>query len=196
MKRFIKSFLTRIYCILFGVKYVNGLYIGYGSKLVGGNKLRIAENAQVMPYSMMVSLRNGIIEIGEGTTVSMFSRIASIGYVKLGKYVAMGPNCFIADFNHEFADVNIPVKLQELRITQTLDGSPNVEIGDGSWIGTHVVIVGNVKIGKHCVIGANTVVTKDIPNYCVAVGSPAKVIKRYNFEIGEWESVKKQEEKK
>ena len=58
------------------------------------------------------------------------------------------------------------------------------------------MIVGNVKIGKHCVIGANTVVTKDIPNYCVAVGSPAKVIKRYNFEIGEWESVKKQEEKK
>lgn len=50
-----------------------------------------------------------------------------------------------------------------------------VSIGDGSYIGINVVIVGNVKIGKHCVIGANSV--KDIPDYCVAVGSPARVIK-------------------
>lgn len=55
-----------------------------------------------------------------------------------------------------------------------------VSIGDGSYIGINAVIVGNVKIGKHCVIGANSVVTKDVPDYCVAVGSPAKVVKRYN----------------
>lgn len=52
-----------------------------------------------------------------------------------------------------------------------------VTIGDGSYIGINSVIVGNVKIGKHCVIGANSVVTKDVPSYCVAVGSPARVIK-------------------
>lgn len=50
--------------------------------------------------------------------------------------------------------------------------------GNGVYIGINAVIVGNVKIGKHCVIGANSVVTKDVPDYCVAVGSPAKVIKR------------------
>lgn len=48
----------------------------------------------------------------------------------------------------------------------------------GMALGINAVIVGNVKIGKHCVIGANSVVTKDVPDYCVAVGSPAKVIKR------------------
>lgn len=53
-----------------------------------------------------------------------------------------------------------------------------VSIGDGSYIGINAVIVGNVKIGKHCVIGANSVVTKDVPDYCVAVGSPARVIKK------------------
>lgn len=52
-----------------------------------------------------------------------------------------------------------------------------VSIGDGSYIGINSVIVGNVKIGKHCVIGANSVVTKDVPDYCVAVGCPARVIK-------------------
>lgn len=51
-------------------------------------------------------------------------------------------------------------------------------IGDGSYIGINAIIVGNVKIGKYCVIGANSVVTKDIPDYSVAVGSPAKIIKR------------------
>ena len=62
-----------------------------------------------------------------------------------------------------------------------------VLIDDGTWLGTNVVVVGNVHIGKQCVIGANSVVTKDIPDYCVAAGSPAKVLKRYNFESKEWE---------
>ena len=49
------------------------------------------------------------------------------------------------------------------------------------------MIVGNVNIGKHCVVGANSVVTNDIPDYCVAVGSPAKIIKRFNFDTKLWE---------
>ena len=61
-----------------------------------------------------------------------------------------------------------------------------VIIGEGSWLGTNVVVVGKVSIGKHCVIGANSVVTKDIPDYSVAAGIPAKVIKKYDFEKKEW----------
>ena len=119
----------------------------------------------------------------------MFSRIGAIGYVKIGDYVAMGPNCFIADYNHEYENVDVPIKRQGVRFSAMIDGSPNVVIGDGSWLGTHVVVAGNIKIGKHCVIGANSVVSKDIPDYCVAVGSPAKVVKRYNFATREWEKV-------
>ena len=59
----------------------------------------------------------------------------------------------------------------------SLQRGQKVSIGEGSYIGINTVIVGNVKIGKHCVIGANSVVTKDVPDYCVAVGSPARVIK-------------------
>ena len=65
-----------------------------------------------------------------------------------------------------------------------------VSIGGGSYIGINAVIVGNVKIGNHCVIGANSVVTKDVPDYCVAVGSPAKILKRYNFETQLWEPIR------
>ncbi|MCK4619283.1 MAG: hypothetical protein KAT52_05010 [Desulfobacterales bacterium] len=66
----------------------------------------------------------------------------------------------------------------------------SVYIGNNSWIGQNVTIIG-VKIGKHCVIGANSVATKDIPDYCVAAGSPAIVKKRYNFETNEWQRVDK-----
>ena len=65
----------------------------------------------------------------------------------------------------------------------------SVIIDEGTWIGTKTTIIGNVHIGKHCVIGANSVVTKDIPDYCVAAGIPAKIIKRYNFETNCWERV-------
>lgn len=66
------------------------------------------------------------------------------------------------------------------------DGKPTLSVGDDTWIGTNVVIAGNIHVGKHCVIGANSVVTKDIPDYSVAAGIPAKVIKRYDFDKGEW----------
>ncbi len=66
-------------------------------------------------------------------------------------------------------------------VTQKRD----VVIGNGSWIGEHVCIIG-ASIGRHCVIGANSVVTRDIPDYSVAVGSPAIVIKKYDFNLNKW----------
>ena len=79
---------------------------------------------------------------------------------------------YITDCDHEYRSVDIPVIDQGI-----VQRGQKVSIGKGSYIGINAVIVGNVKIGKHCVIGANSVVTKDVPDYCVAVGSPARVIK-------------------
>ena len=70
-------------------------------------------------------------------------------------------------------------------------GSPlvgEVEIGEGSWIGEGVCVIG-AKIGRHCVVGANAVVTKDIPDNTVAVGVPAKVIKKWDEESKTWKSI-------
>ena len=86
---------------------------------------------------------------------------------------------YISDNLHGYKDIKTPIWKQP--IVQNRD----VEIGEGSWIGENVCILG-VHIGKHCVIGANSVVTHDIPDYSVAVGSPAKVIKRYDFENNQW----------
>ena len=87
--------------------------------------------------------------------------------------------CFIGDTNHDYQDVNIPIKMGEM-----IPGS--VKIGDDSWIGINVAILRNVTIGRHCGIGANSVVTKDIPPYSIAAGNPARIIKQYDWEKGEW----------
>lgn len=92
--------------------------------------------------------------------------------LKMGEKVLLSPNVYITDCDHEYRSLEVPVMDQGI-----VQKGQAVSIGDGSYIGINVVIVGNIRIGKHCVVGANSVVTKDVPDYCVAVGSPAKVIK-------------------
>jgi len=100
--------------------------------------------------------------------------------------VLTGPHVYIADHNHNYLNPNVHIYKQGVLAEE----NSRVIIGEGTWLGTNVVIVGSVKIGKQCVVGANTVVTKDIPDYSVAVGIPARVIKRYDFEKKKWVKIK------
>ena len=72
-------------------------------------------------------------------------------------------------------------------MNQDLSAKP-IEIGDGCWIGEKVCILPGVNIGKKSIVGAGSVVTKSIPAYSIAVGNPAKIIKKYNFDHKKWES--------
>lgn len=189
LKIIIKRIITRVNCALMHVSSPpRGLYVGIGAKidLSGGGTLELNENVQLMPYSMVVPHKGGRIFIGHNSQISMFSRIASANFVKIGNNVMFGPNIFVADYNHEYKDVETPVMYQGI-YSKWLDKSkPCLEIDDDCWIGTNTTIVGNVHIGKHCVIGANSVVNSDLPDYSVAVGCPAKVIKRYDVEQKKW----------
>ena len=73
-------------------------------------------------------------------------------------------------------------------MSQPLIGK-KVTIGDGCWIGEKVIVLPGVTIGEKSVIGGGSVVTKDVPSYAIAVGNPARVIKKYNFETHKWENV-------
>lgn len=115
------------------------------------------------------------MRIGSGCEVGERCRISIANSLIIGEKVLLSPNVYITDCDHEYR--NIDVSVIEQGIVQK---GQKVSIGDGTYIGINSVIVGNVKIGKHCVIGANSVVTKDVPDYCVAVGSPARVVKRYS----------------
>ena len=112
------------------------------------------------------------MKIGNSSEIGERCRISIANSLEIGKKVLLSPNVYITDCDHEYRDVDVPVIDQGI-----VNKGQRVYIGDGSYIGINVVIVGNVKIGKHCVIGANSVVTKDVPDNCVAVGTPARIIK-------------------
>ncbi len=123
------------------------------------------------------------LEIGDGTYVGNRSHIMVIGEMKIGKNVLIADKVYISDNLHSFEDTTQPVRLQPLK------HSP-VTIEDEVWLGENVCVLPGVTIGKHSIIGSNSVVTKNIPPYSVAVGSPAKVIRQYNEKSKQWESLK------
>lgn len=102
-----------------------------------------------------------------------------IGPVILKSGTGLGQHVFISGFNHGYKDASKNSSEQEL------DKRP-VIVDEDSHIGANSVIVAGVHIGKRCQIGAGSVVTKDIPDYSIVVGNPARVIKRYDFEKQEW----------
>jgi acetyltransferase-like isoleucine patch superfamily enzyme len=111
--------------------------------------------------------------IGKGSLLGNYNHIASVRKVVFGENVLTADRVYVSDNLHEYENVNVPIVHQPVKFKS------EVSIGDGSWIGENVCIIG-ARIGKNCVIGANAVVTSDIPDYSVAVGIPAKVIKKYD----------------
>lgn len=132
----------------------------------------------------MLKFGRGAVKIREGSEIGERCRISIANELEIGKKVLLSPNVYITDCDHKYYDVRLPVIEQGI-----VQRGQKVSIGDGSYIGINAVIVGNINIGKHCVIGANTVVTKDIPDYCVAVGIPAQIIKKYSEKSG-WCKIK------
>lgn len=131
-----------------------GVFIAEGAWLMGGTETK-----------------SSTLEIGDRTVIGHFSHIVALHKVIIENDVLLADKVFISDCTHNYENVNQPILEQGVTIIKP------VTIGEGSWLGENVCVCG-ANIGKHCVIGANSVVTKDIPDYCVAVGSPARVIKR------------------
>ncbi|MCC7351506.1 MAG: acyltransferase [Phycisphaerales bacterium] len=122
------------------------------------------------------------LDIGSDTMIGHHGHIMVIGHMKIGRHVLIANGVYISDNLHGYEDVSRPV------FDQPLVHRP-VEIGDEAWIGENVCVLPGVKIGRHSVIGSNSVVTRDIPPYCVAVGAPAAVIRRFDGQ--EWNRVGK-----
>ena len=129
-----------------------------------------------------------VFEIGNNCDIGTRNRIA--GEVIIKNNVLFGPDNFVCSYDHSYMDIEKPIMFQGC-YSPSKNGHTELLIGEGTWIGTHCVIIGDVHIGKNCVIGANSVVTRDIPDYCVAVGAPAEIVKNYNFENNQWLTVEK-----
>lgn len=122
--------------------------------------------------------------IKDGCSIGHFNHIYATGKIVLGNNVLTADKVYISDNLHGYEDTTTPIKNQPIK------QNGHVTIGEGSWLGEHVCVIG-ASVGKHSVIGANSVVTHDIPDYCVAVGSPARIIKRYDFKTNKWQKTDK-----
>jgi len=147
----------------------NEHYIHIGAHTLIGPLVSLS--AGMGPGQEMVS--DPVVSIGDRTLIGRGSHIVGHFRIEIGDDIQTGPYVYVTDQNHVYDDPDVPVGRQWPR-------ERAVSIGSGSWLGTAVVVLPGARIGRNSVIGAGSVVTGEIPDHSVAVGAPAKVIKRYD----------------
>ena len=153
----------------------NEQYISIGDDTLIGEG--VALSAGMVPGQQC--LTSPVVTIGNRCLIGRGSGIVGHFSITIGDDVWTGHHVYITDQNHGYEDISIPIS------HQTQPELP-VVIGNGSWLGFGSVVLPGVTIGEHCVIGANAVVTSDIPDYSVAVGVPARVIRHYDTDSQKW----------
>ena len=134
-------------------------------------RLELGEHVLFEPNVWITGPAPARIRIGGGTFLNMGVMVAAHELVEIGDHCMFANGCFVTDANHRFDDPEKPITWQGF----TSKGPTRV--GDNVWCGANVVITSGVTVGERCVIGANSVVTEDIPPFSIAAGAPAKVLK-------------------
>lgn len=141
---------------------------------------QVALSAGVFPRQPR--LAETVLRIGDRCVIGRGSSLIAHTSIVIGNDVWTGPNVYITDQNHGYADVERPIWQQPPPPDRP------VVIGDGTWLGYGAVVLPGSRIGRNVVIGANAVVTGEIPDFSVAVGAPARVVKRHVVGEG-WQAV-------
>lgn len=159
-----------------GMKLGKNTIIGPGYDFMGirlkgvsiGNDVVISRNAQI---GLIGDDKNNQIKIGDDTEIGRNFVCMSHKGVKIGKKCMISYNVSVLDYEHDFYNPNISP------VDAGLSKSDEIVIEDDCFIGSHSFIMKGVKLGKHCVVSANSVVTNSFPAFSVVAGNPAKLIK-------------------
>ncbi|WP_053094369.1 acyltransferase [Bacillus sp. 522_BSPC] len=174
-----KNALKKIFLILrsfyYSLKY--RLELGQGVKikkiLIRNNyNIKIGDFSFIDDFVILnAGSSAGKIIIGENSFIGAFSLLDGSGGLTIGNHVMIATHVRVVAANHNFDNINMPMKQQGLT-------TKGIMIENDVWIGTGAVILDGVKVGKGSVIAANSVVTKDVPDYSVVAGVPSKIIKK------------------
>lgn len=146
-----------------------------------GNNVSIFYNCRIQGVSRYNNkLFSPQIIFDDNVSVQQSLYLTCAKRIYIGKDTAIASNITITDIHHPYEDINIPIERQNIKVKE-------VEIGDDCKIYNNSVILPGTRIGKHCTIGANSVVSGKFPDFCVIVGSPARIVKKYNFEKKTWD---------
>lgn len=158
-------------------------YIGKPCFIEGCKNISIGNKVRIFPGVRMEAIGSGKIQVGNNTAIEQNVHITSWGGVlRIGNDVTILGNTFVTNLDHEYKDITKSI------LEQGVIGK-DTTIGDGCFIGYGAAIQAGTILGKHCIVGAGAVVRGTYPDYCVIVGSPARVVKNYNFETKSWDKV-------
>jgi acetyltransferase-like isoleucine patch superfamily enzyme len=134
-------------------------------------RLQVGPHTLLEPHVWLTAPGAARILIGSGTFLNIGVMVASMDLVQIGDHCMFANGCFVTDSSHRFDDPELPVPWQGF------SSKGPTRIGDNVWCGANVVVTSGVTIGERSVIGANSVVTTDIPAFSVAAGVPARVLR-------------------
>lgn len=158
-----------------GIEGVGNIFLGKG--------VFVAEAATLAAAGLAGSAQPEL-RIGDGCRLGRSNHIYATRQIVIEDSVLTAGNVYIADNSHSYDHPDLPIRDQPIKQLNA------VRIGAGSWLGQNVCVIG-ASIGKGCVIGANSVVLSDIPDNCIAVGSPARVVRKYDTLSKVWIKVTK-----
>ena len=152
-------------------------YIAPGVQILNGKNIRLGSQVSVLSGCVLETVPGEFqpdLSIGDGCSINEYTHITCAGKIVIGDNLLTGRYCLFSDNLHGescLEDMNQPPLARKVKC------SGEIHIGKNVWLGDRVTVLGGVSIGDGVIIGANSVVTKDIPAYSVAVGVPAKVVK-------------------
>lgn len=145
-----------------------------------GSRSRISRNTRLLALKRYgTQVFSPHISIGDNVSIGFGCTLSCVNQLEIGHDVTIGDNVYIADSHHDYSNPALGVLDQPL-----LPG--RITIGQGAWVGYGAFIVGNVSVGERSVVGANSVVTRSVPAYTVVAGVPARPVKRFDPETGQW----------
>jgi acetyltransferase-like isoleucine patch superfamily enzyme len=157
-------------------------YIGKPLILEGAKRVSIGKKVRIYPGLRIVTHgKNGNIIIEDDVSIGQNVHITSSeSDLIIGSKTTILGNVFITNIDHDYQEINVHI-MKQAYLTKT------TKIGDNCYIGYGSAIQAGTILGNQCIVGANSVVRGEFPDYCVIVGAPAKIIKKYNPETQEWE---------
>lgn len=139
-----------------------------GVRILGDARIRLGDRVTLRRGVVLAG--NGRLTIGSGTTINDGSQISAFDSVQIGADCLFAPRVCVLDIDHRFDSRERPLKQQGYRTAP-------VVIGDDVWLGANVVVLRGVRIGRGVIVGANSVVTRDLPDFAIAAGAPARVLR-------------------
>lgn len=169
-----------IYCKIFFGKFSMPSYIGSPTFIKGAARIHIGKRVRIFPGLRAECHESGQIFIHDNVSIGQNFHVIASSELHINSGCLISGDVFVTDTDHTYNDTELPVFDQPNKISLT-------RIGENCFLGIGVRIQAGTILGKGCVVGANSVVRGTFPDHCVIVGTPGRIVKRYDPESGQWQ---------